>query len=199
MESKMSEFLAMCVFALVLSSSPGPVNLIILSIGMNHRAKAALPFIGGATVGFTLLLFLIGLGLEQLMRQAGYLLQILNNAGLAYIMYLGLKIAMSGGELKVKEASVPGFLQGFVLNWVNPKAWGACLAGIAAFKVAEDRDKLLVFVSLYFVICFFGISSWAVLGQGIHKFLTSERNMRIFNMVVGGALMLIAVALFFRT
>lgn len=195
----MSEFLAMCVFALVLSSSPGPVNLIILSIGMNHRARAALPFIAGATVGFTLLLLLIGLGLERLVRQAGYLLQILNYAGLTYILYLGLKIAMSGGKLKVKETSIPGFLHGFILNWVNPKAWGACLAGIAAFNVAQDREKLLVFVSLYFVICFFGISSWAVLGQGIHRVLISERSMRVFNVVVGVGLMLVSVVLFFNT
>lgn len=191
----MSEILAMCVFALTMSMPPGPANVIILSIGMNYGSRAALPFVFGATVGFVLLLFLIGLGLERLARQAGNFLEILNYIGLAFIFYLGLKIAFSKASIMLEERSIPGFMQGFVLQWLNPKAWAACLAGIAVFNTAESQSKLLLFVSLYFVVCFFGIGAWAVLGQSIYGFLKSERNLRMFNALMGGGLMLVALAL----
>lgn len=193
----MSEILAMSVFALALSISPGPANVIILSIGMNHSSRAALPFVSGATIGFTTLLFLIGLGLAQLAGQAGDVLRWLNYAGLAYIFYLGLKIATTRGGIAVQKQSVPGFVQGFVLQWLNPKAWGACLAGIAAFEVAGSHSKLLVFTGLYLVICFIGIGSWALLGQGLGKLLTSPRALQIFNGITGAGLMMVAVVLLF--
>ena len=57
----MSLILAMFMFALTMSISPGPVNMVIISSGANHGFRKTLPFISGATTGFTLLLILVGL------------------------------------------------------------------------------------------------------------------------------------------
>jgi threonine/homoserine/homoserine lactone efflux protein len=62
----MSVIFAMCLFSLSMSISPGPVNLITLSTGVNHGFKNAMPFVSGATLGFTLLLLMVGLGLGGL-------------------------------------------------------------------------------------------------------------------------------------
>ncbi|EPP7098025.1 LysE family transporter, partial [Klebsiella michiganensis] len=43
-----------------MSISPGPVNMVIISSGANHGFRKTLPFISGATTGFTLLLILVG-------------------------------------------------------------------------------------------------------------------------------------------
>jgi len=192
---RMSELFAMSVFALALSASPGPVNVITLSIGMNHGRGAALPFVSGASIGFTLLLFLIGLGLAQIAGQAGDVLRWLNYAGLGYIFYLGARIARAGGDISTQPRPVPGFWQGFVLQWLNPKAWGASLAGIAAFNVVGSDEKLLVFSGLYLVICFVGVGSWALLGQGVGQMLTTPRALRVFNVIIGAGLMLVALGL----
>ena len=38
-----------------MSITPGPVNTVILSTSLNHGLKRSLPYISGATIGFTLL------------------------------------------------------------------------------------------------------------------------------------------------
>ena len=58
----MSLLFAMFSFSLAMSISPGPVNMIILSSGVNYGVKKTIPYVSGATIGFTLLLLFTGLG-----------------------------------------------------------------------------------------------------------------------------------------
>jgi len=44
-----------------MSISPGPVNMMIISSSINHRVRKTLYFVSGDTIGFILLLVLIGL------------------------------------------------------------------------------------------------------------------------------------------
>ncbi|PLO79127.1 lysine transporter LysE, partial [Klebsiella quasipneumoniae] len=48
--------LTMLMFALALSFSPGPVNMVIISSGAAHGFRKTFSFVSGATIGFTLLL-----------------------------------------------------------------------------------------------------------------------------------------------
>ena len=65
----MSLFLSMAAFALASSISPGPVNIVALSSGAQFGLRVAMRHVSGATIGFTLLLLLIGLGLSEVLRQ----------------------------------------------------------------------------------------------------------------------------------
>nr|BFE96380.1 hypothetical protein GCM10020185_69160 [Pseudomonas brassicacearum subsp. brassicacearum] len=58
----MSLILSMAAFALVASITPGPVNIVALSSGARYGFRATLRHVGGATLGFVLLLVLMGLG-----------------------------------------------------------------------------------------------------------------------------------------
>ncbi|EXV31205.1 putative membrane protein [Acinetobacter baumannii 24975_5] len=49
-------FASMFLFSFAMSITPGPVNTVILSTSLNHGLKRSLPYISGATIGFTLLL-----------------------------------------------------------------------------------------------------------------------------------------------
>lgn len=60
----MTLIFAMCSFALSMSISPGPVNLVTLGSGINHGFLRTLPFVAGASIGFTLILFLLDIGLS---------------------------------------------------------------------------------------------------------------------------------------
>jgi len=57
----------MAAFALASSITPGPVNIVALSAGAQFGLRASLRHVTGATLGFTLLLVLIGLGLHELL------------------------------------------------------------------------------------------------------------------------------------
>lgn len=58
----MTTLLPMVMFALIASITPGPVNLIATASAANFGYQRTLPHILGATIGFCLILILMGLG-----------------------------------------------------------------------------------------------------------------------------------------
>ena len=190
-----STILAMAVFSFVMSFSPGPVNLISLSIGFNRGFKTALPFVSGATIGFTLLLFCIGLGLGSITKQFPVIFNVLSIVGSSFILYMGYKMSRSSSAIELEKDNLPSFLDGVLLQLLNPKAWAACLVGVTAFGAADDFSKLSLFTIIYFAICYVGIGSWAFIGGKIFQKLNSPSSVIIFNKVMGIGLILVGLFL----
>jgi len=69
-------FASMFLFSFAMSITPGPVNTVILSTSLNHGLKRSLPYISGATIGFTLLLIFMAFGLQSLLTQFPVVLKI---------------------------------------------------------------------------------------------------------------------------
>ena len=191
----MSVFIAMSIYALSMSISPGPVNLITFSTGMNHGFRHAFPFVSGATIGFTLLLMALGLGLDAVAMQHRLFLDVLGICGALFIIYMGFSIATTSTTVNVERNEILGFIQGFLLQWLNPKAWIACLAGISAFNISNASSTLAQFVLIYFSICYVSIASWAIVGDRISQWINSSSILKYFNRLMGGLLMLVAVYL----
>ncbi|WP_157966358.1 LysE family translocator [Oceanibium sediminis] len=191
----MDQTATMALFALTMSISPGPVNVITLSTGLNHGTRKALGFVTGATIGFTALLLMIGLGLSAVSVRFGRIIDVATVLGALLILYFGYKLLTSGGGVSAAERPVPRFWQGAALQWLNPKAWGACIAAVGLFQLDQSRSVLYFFVGLYGVICFFGIGSWAVFGSQVERFLRSPEGLVRINRVLGAILVTLAVLL----
>lgn len=133
-------FSSMLLFSLVMSISPGPVNLMIITSSINNGFKNTFAFISGATIGFTLLLVCIALGLSQFLNLYPSFLTYLEFFGFSFIIYMGYKIAISKASLKIEKGNKKSlkFYQGFLLQWLNPKAWIASLSGISMFKANDN-------------------------------------------------------------
>lgn len=183
---------AMGTFALSMSISPGPANMVIIASGAQHGFWRTFPFVSGATIGFTLLLAFVGFWFVQAIESYPAFFRYLGVAGSAFIIHLGYRIAMSNPELVVERASAPGFMQGFLLQWLNPKAWVACASGAALFSDPQAHAPLIAFMAIYFVVCYLSLAAWAVLGDRVSILLDSRLRIRIFNLAMGG--MLIATA-----
>jgi threonine/homoserine/homoserine lactone efflux protein len=193
----MSIFIAMCFFSLSMSISPGPVNMTILSSGVNYGFKRSISLVSGATVGFTFLLIAVGLGISNLVNQIPIFYELLRYVGTGYIAYIGYKIMVSDPNIEFKEEQLPRFRHGCLMQWLNPKAWIACLSGASAFGLNTSHTLLLVFVCIYFVICYLSLAAWALLGSKL-QFLTKVKNgMKFFNLAMGGSLIIIAIYLLF--
>ncbi|WP_312933619.1 LysE family translocator [Pseudomonas sp.] len=185
-------FIAMTLFALGMSLSPGPVNLLVLASGVQHGFGRSLPLVSGATVGFTLLLILTGAGLSSVLTQYPLLLHVLALAGAGFIGYIGYTLATCAPNQATPSQARPRFMQGFWLQWLNPKAWIACASGVALFANPEATDSLLAFVIIYFFVCYLSLAAWALLGAQAAGVLDSERRQRVFNLML--AALLIATA-----
>jgi len=184
--------LAMAMFSLGMSISPGPVNMVIVASGANHGFWRTAPFVSGATLGFTLLLIFIGFWFLRVIEGHPAFFAYLGAAGAVFIIYIGCKIAWSPPTLALEKGETPTFLQGALLQWLNPKAWIAGAAGTALFSRPQTHATLITFIAIYFVVCYVSLAAWAVLGDRAALMLNSARRVRIFNLAMGG--MLIAIA-----
>ncbi|HGN8865003.1 TPA: LysE family translocator [Klebsiella michiganensis] len=150
------------------------------------------PFISGATTGFTLLLILVGFGFYAVIDKYPLFFNYLNIAGSAFIIYMGYKIAASAPELSLKKNDTPGFVQGFLLQWLNPKAWIACASGVALFSEPATQTMLMVFIIIYFLVCYISLAAWAVLGNNVSILLNNAQRIRVFNVLMGVLLIVTA-------
>ncbi len=188
----MKILLAMFSFSLVMSITPGPVNMIILSSGITHGVRKTIPYVSGATMGFTLLLLLIGLGFSQFINAYPFFMSYLAIAGSLYIIYLGYKIASSKPALEISKKNVPKFYEGFLLQWINPKAWIACVSGASIFSSATSHDQFLTFTMIYFIACYMSLGIWAILGDKVSYLLKNYFHLRVFNFIMGLILVITA-------
>jgi threonine/homoserine/homoserine lactone efflux protein len=182
----------MLLFSLVMSISPGPVNMMIVTSSINNGFKNTFAFISGATIGFTLLLISIGFGLAEILNIYPFFLSYLEFFGFSFIVYMGYKIASSVSSLEIKDENKRNlrFYEGFLLQWLNPKAWIASLSGVSMFS---GNEKLLIFVFIYFIVCYLSLSFWGYLGLYFTKFLNTHNKLKIFNVIMGSILILSAV------
>lgn len=192
----MSILLSMAGFALASSISPGPVNLVSLSCAARHGWRAALPHVMGATLGFTLLLVLIGLGLHAVLFQWPWLTRMIRLAGVVFLLYLAVRLAWDNGELNAAQSKArPSALGGAVMQWLNPKAWLACVAGMGAFVADGDLLMVWVFAGLYLVICGLSLASWAWAGDALRPWLKKASAIRGFNRSMAAMLAMCALYL----
>ncbi|MCK6666618.1 LysE family translocator [Enterobacter asburiae] len=189
----------MFIFSLTLSFSPGPVNMVIISSGAVHGFRKTFSFVSGATIGFTLLLIFICFGFYTAIEKYPVFFRYLNIAGSLFILYLGYKIASSRSDMSLTKTDSPGFVQGFVMQWINPKAWTASASGAAMFSEPSTPVTALVFITVYFFVCYLSLSAWALMGEKVSVLLRSTRQLRTFNVLMGGLLFITACYMLFLT
>jgi threonine/homoserine/homoserine lactone efflux protein len=178
----MSLTLSMAAFALASSISPGPVNIVALNSGSRHGLRASLKHVTGATVGFCFLLVLTGLGLHEVLDFWPGLTEAIRWAGVAFLLYLAWRLARDNGQLGQGQPSpAPSFGYGALMQWLNPKAWLACVAGMGAFVANGEAVLVWQFALIYFVVCYLSIACWAWAGSFIGEHLQKPGSVRLFN------------------
>ena len=94
---------ALLIYMLVSSITPGPNNLTMLFLGARHGFKGTLKFMTGSMLTFLVkgsLCGLLNLALADIMPKA---VVYLKWAGAAYMVYLGVNMALSGFKAEKAE------------------------------------------------------------------------------------------------
>ncbi|ENW83228.1 hypothetical protein F909_00820 [Acinetobacter sp. ANC 3929] len=191
---QLSIILSMFIFSFSMSISPGPINITILSSSLIHGFRKTFPFISGATIGFTLLLIFLGFGFNQIISHYPFFFTLIECIGILFIFYIGQKIIFSTPRVDVSNnISLTNFMDGFLLQWLNPKAWIACLSGISLFSSPESYHPLLLFIVIYFITCYICLILWGISGQTLAKVLTRPHQIKIMNTAMGGSLIMLSI------
>jgi threonine/homoserine/homoserine lactone efflux protein len=189
----MTLYLSMAAFALVSSITPGPVNIVALGAGARHGLAASMRHVSGATIGFTVLLLLVGLGLYGLMERWPQLIVFIRWAGIAFLFWLAWQLAADDGELSFQgTARGPSLLAGAAMQWLNPKAWLAAVSGMGAYAADGGGALVWQFAAIYFVVCWLSVFCWAWAGAALRGWLANAARVRLFNRAM--ALLLAASA-----
>ncbi|MFJ7792953.1 LysE family translocator [Pseudomonas sp. NPDC096950] len=189
----MSLMISMAAFALAASITPGPVNIVASSSGAQFGFRASQRHVAGATLGFVLLLVLMGLGLHELLRLWPVLTRIVQLAGVAFLLFMAWKLAIDDGRLNAGQSGkAPSMFYGALMQWLNPKAWLACVAGMGAFVADGDARLVWQFAAIYLVICYLSVGCWAYAGTFLRGYLSNAKGLRLFNRTM--ALLLVVCA-----
>ncbi|MFC3194936.1 LysE family translocator [Marinicella sediminis] len=116
------------IFAFLLLGSPGPAPMAVAATGAVFGFFQGLRFVAGLIAGFALVLLLQAWGISWLFSAYPMSQVWMKWAGVVYITWLAWKIAMVRPVTEPGvAAAAPGFVDGFVLNVINPKAYAALL------------------------------------------------------------------------
>jgi threonine/homoserine/homoserine lactone efflux protein len=192
-------WLPVALYALVCSASPGPVNIVAVSSGMSFGVRRTLPQITGAALGFSLLMFAVGMGLGELLRAAPWLLSALKIGGGLFLCYLAYKLFLASGDgADVSLARPPSFWDGALAQWLNPKAWIVSAAGVSTYSVpgAAYQASVAGMTLLFLLMCFGSTGAWALLGASARNWLNSPALTRRFNQAMALLLLLSVFSLF---
>lgn len=188
-----AELLSLTLFCFVASITPGPNNLMLMSSGLTFGLRRTMPHLAGVTLGFMLMVALVGLGINALFAIFPWLDTFLKIASILYLLWLAYRIASSGA---VHAAGQPRgtpltFLQAAAFQWVNPKAWMMAVTAVAVYvsasRFALDLGVVTLIFGLINVPC---IAFWATFGTLLRHVVDSPRLMHTIN--IGMALALVA-------
>ena len=183
---------AFLLFAAVMLFTPGPNNIMLMSSGLNFGFSRTLPHMLGVSLGFGLMVLLVGLGLGAIFRIYPALYVVLRYAGAAYLLYLAWAIGTSGRIEEGRKKSRPlTFIEGAAFQWINAKGWIIALGAITTYAALTSFPLNVVLLSALFVLMGTASSAaWAAFGSGLRRFLKDARHVRAFNIVM--ALLLVA-------
>ena len=190
------QILALTVFAAVSSGTPGPNNLMLMTSGVNFGMKRSVPHLLGITMGFSFMIFAVGMGLQTMFTVIPQLETVLRYVGTAYLLWLAWKIANSGpvGEGKASGAKPMSFWAAAAFQWVNPKAWFMAISAITTYASSaaggSKLSQVVLVVIIFGTINFPLVACWGLFGSAMRRFLQDPKILKIFNVTM--AILLVA-------
>jgi threonine/homoserine/homoserine lactone efflux protein len=182
-----SLLIAFILFATVMYFTPGPNNIMLLSTAVTYGFRRSLPHIAGITIGFAFMIGAVGLGLGAIFIAYPVLQTILKYAGAAYLIYLAVAIAMSG-PVKPGQDNQRGpmtFWGAAMFQWINAKGWVMVIGTITTYAaIASFPWNITIQVAISLLLGAASCTVWALFGTALRPLLSSERTVRIFNIVM---------------
>jgi threonine/homoserine/homoserine lactone efflux protein len=173
-------YIAYTLACILIVIVPGPTVTIIIANSLRYGARAGILNVAGTQAGLLVWLAVAVLGLGAAIKFMGFWFDVLRWAGAAYLVWLGIKLIRSKGELLAAERARPHgsfFLQGLVVILSNPKVLLVFGALIPQFIVPEgDYVRQLVFLGVTFmVVATIFDSLYAFLAGGAGAWLSRTR------------------------
>jgi threonine/homoserine/homoserine lactone efflux protein len=180
----------------VLAIVPGPTVTVILANSLKGGTLAGLSIIAGTQIGLVTMIAVVALGLEAVMAFMAFAFDWIKLAGAAYLVWMGIRMLRSSGELG--ESGPAGarsnrrlVLDGFLVIWSNPKALIFLGAFLPQFVSTEGATfPQIMLLGLFFMLIAGTTDAFYAIVGGRARHLLSAARVRLLNRVSGVVLML---------
>ena len=194
----MTELLPLMTYCFVMSSTPGPNNVMLTASGANFGYRSTLPQMLGIHAGAFVLSFVTCLGLGAVFAAVPMAQTALRIAGSLYLLFLAWKLTGAS----VGQAQLPRpvtITQAALFQAVNPKSWVKAITVASVFMPAGMSTLSGAWrVSVIgLVIGFPCISMWTLFGVVIRRLLIDARRQRMFNGAMAAMLGVLALMFLF--
>lgn len=191
------DFAALATFVLVTTFTPGPNNITSASLGILQGYRRSLPFLLGISLAFVVTMLLCSLVSSALIAVLPAFEAILRVVGALYILWLAyhtLRATYAFHEQAQEDLGRKGFLQGALLQLLNPKAlvYGLTIYGVFLVGISGQVLPLALSAVALAFVTFCAISTWALSGAAIRAYLDRGRVRQIVNTAL--ALLLVYTA-----
>ncbi len=188
---------ALVATTFLLLGSPGPAPLALAATGAGYGVRAGIPFLLGILTGLAVAIVAASLGLAVLFSNFPSLRTAVQLLGSCYIAYIAYKIA-SGPILSDEgdaKPAVPNFVDGLILNLLNPKAYAAFLAIFAQFLLPLDQHWLSYAstATVCFAVAVLVDVLWLCSGSLIRPLFKRPRQARMLRIGFAAAMLLAVI------
>lgn len=184
-------FLAML---LPLTLTPGPAAIALAGLGMSQGVVRSMPFYFGLLVSVFAIAVASAYGLTTILTSSETLYQAVRYAGIAYILYLGVKFLKSRPTPGATTSGNHTMIDGIVLTALNPKFYAMVIAVFSQF-VGSGAAQTWTLICGFTLVLAFSQLVWLVAGAGLRPLLNSPRALRIQSVVFGASLIAIGLYL----
>ena len=186
----------------VVSATPGPNMLLIMSVSARHGVRASVMAMMGCMTALLAMMSISAAGMGAVLQSSPQVFEALRLAGAAYLAYLGIKVwrspvqdqAAPSEEGDAALAAVPAvktgaiFREAFLVAASNPKAILFAAAFFPQFIHADSAQfpQFAILLATFTVIEVTWYFVYAVSGKRLSVVLQRASVMKVFNRLTGG-------------
>lgn len=174
---------ALMTYTVVMTITPGPNNLLLLSAGLNYGLRRTGWHMAGILSGVLLQICVTGAGLGALFALVPELQALLKLTGSLYMLWLARRLWLTGALHAASANRSIGYGEALAFQFMNPKTWIMATTVIAVFVPAgNDYGERVVMAGLIFVgVALPCISLWAASGAGLRAWIQEPVALRRIN------------------
>ena len=197
----LSSFLYFLLLCTTLAFSPGPMTLLLLSLGLKDGLRRSLPAQFGASVSYLISILIFAVGFSELIKDYPLITRIIQVVGVAYILYLAYKQWTSSGVTITAHDATPEnarslFGKGLLTGLSNPKAiilFSAVFPQFAAIGQGSAAADIAILGLTFLLLQFASGCLYCYFGQRIKHVLENPKRRVLLQRAT--AVLLLGVAL----
>lgn len=183
------------MMSFVVSGTPGPNMLLVMSSGARLGIRPALAAMAGCMTALTIMMSVSAAGLGALLQASPAVFDALRWAGAGYLVYLGVKSwrapvagPADGAPAMPSERGAALFRRGFLVAASNPKAILFAAAFLPQFITmsAPRLPQFIILLATFVLIEGGWYLIYAAGGRRIAVYLRRASVLRLFNRLTGG-------------